>query len=98
MANTLRESILEYSGIVLNEGSKMAEQKEKIRKAVLRIVASKSPMEESLKKLSKRMGIVISSEELDDDNIKGYFYVDLKALKKGDEESFVSFKINEMAD
>lgn len=98
MEKSLRESILEYSGIILNEGSKMASQKERIRRAVLRIVASKSPMEDSLKKLSERMGVVISSKELDDDNVKGYFFVDLKALKKGNENSFVSFEINELAD
>lgn len=85
----LVEKILYNSG-VLNETSNVASYKGKVRTAVLRAIDSKRDLQESLKLLSERFGVLITTEYQKNPK-KGYFYVDLEVLKIGDKESFVEY-------
>lgn len=87
------ESILHNSGVI-NEASKTADFKKKVRTSVLRVIATGkntgADLEENLKKLSDRFGVLITTEYKKNPE-KGYFFVDKQILDLGDEESFVEY-------
>ena len=90
----LLESMKEYAG-VLSESSKLADKKAEIRSAVLRAVTAGSSMKSTLSKLSSKFGVPVVTEDPDDDDLSGFFLVDLDKMKD-DKESFVSYINNEL--
>lgn len=85
----LTERILYNSGVI-SEESNVASIKKKVRTAVLRAINSKRDLKESLKLLSDRFGVLITTEYQKNPK-KGYFYVDMEVLNVGDNESFVEY-------
>lgn len=95
--NPLVEDIKELAG-VLSEASKLSDKKAEIRKAVLRAKTAGSSVKKTLKRLTSKFGVPVVLEDPDDDDLGGFFLVDMDKLKSGNEESFVSYVRNDMKD
>jgi hypothetical protein len=93
----LIEDIKELAG-VLSESSRLADKKAEIRKAVIRAETTGAPIKKTLKRLTSRFGVPVVLEDPDDDDLEGFFLVDIDKLKGGNEESFVSYVRNDMKD
>lgn len=91
---TLREEILEYSGII-TEASKLTEVRDKIENHLKRGTFSDKSMKKVMEELSDKMKVDIVS----DDSLEGtgipHFKVNLDTLNKGLDEKFVFYSNGE---
>lgn len=88
------EDIKELAG-VLSESSKLSEKKAEIRTAITRAETAGSSLNKTLKRLSSKFGVPVVLEDPDDDDLAGFFLVDMDKYKS-DKKSFVSYVSNEM--
>lgn len=88
------EDIKELAG-VLSESSKLSEKKAEIRTAVIRAKAAGSNLDNTLKRLSSQFGIPVVLEDPDDDDLDGFFLVDMDKFKNN-KEGFVSYVNNDL--